>query len=110
MAKRLNRLWGRKGTVFAERYHDGVIAYSLGNSLFDSGGREKRRSVVLEVVLDASGPRPVARSPVLHPVLIHPSSRSPLRARRGGYRGCRHAGAHPAAARPGCHARHHQSR
>jgi poly-gamma-glutamate synthesis protein (capsule biosynthesis protein) len=69
-----------------ERYRGGVIAYSLGNFLFDTGGREPRRSAVLELALDASGDEPRVAGARLHPVLIHPDSRAPRLARHGGYR------------------------
>jgi len=67
-----------------ERYHGGVIAYSLGNFLFDLGTEEGMHTVVLDLVLDAGGgPRVTAR---LHPALIAGGTHRPHLARGRAYR------------------------
>jgi hypothetical protein len=63
-----------------------VIAYSLGNFLFDTGKRGQRKTVILEVTLEGAGAERRATSAVVHPILIDPSTRMPRLARRGGYR------------------------
>ncbi len=60
-----------------ERYRRGVIAYSLGNFLFDQTYRPARRSALLEVVLDA-GERAVVEAR-LYPLQIAGGDNRPRR-------------------------------
>lgn len=69
-----------------ELYGGGLIAYSLGNFVFDNGRIDQRRSVILEVTLDLRDGRPQVRAPVLHPVLIDRHTRAPRLARGREYR------------------------
>ncbi|WP_428267103.1 CapA family protein [Haliangium sp.] len=64
-----------------ERYHGGVIAYSLGNFLFDNGELRQRRSAVLEVVIRAEAGAIRVETPTLHPVLIDDQRQRPEWAR-----------------------------
>ena len=69
-----------------EYYRGGVIAYSLGNFLFDAGGRGQRKSAILEVTLDGRGDERQVIAAMLHPILLDQATHTPRRARRGGYR------------------------
>lgn len=53
-----------------ERYHGALIAYSLGNFLFDDRALPARQTVVLRAVLSGSGPLRRIRAVRLVPVLI----------------------------------------
>ncbi len=53
-----------------ERHGNGLIAYSLGNFLFDNGLMEQRRSVILEVTLEVADGQRRVHEAVLHPVLV----------------------------------------
>jgi poly-gamma-glutamate synthesis protein (capsule biosynthesis protein) len=53
-----------------ERHGKGLIAYSLGNFLFDNGYIEQRRSVILEVTLEVAEGQARVHEAVLHPVLM----------------------------------------
>lgn len=53
-----------------ERHGNGLIAYSLGNFLFDNGLMEQRRSVILEVTLEVADGQTRVHEAVLHPVLV----------------------------------------
>ena len=60
-----------------ERYHDGVIVYSMGNFLFDNPQRVQRETIIVTATLeqDADGRRISELS--VHPVLIHRKTRVP---------------------------------
>lgn len=64
-----------------ERHGDGLIAYSLGNFLFDNGQIAQRRSVILEVGLAREGERVRVDEVVLHPVLMERATQKPRLAR-----------------------------
>lgn len=53
-----------------ERHGKGLIAYSLGNFLFDNGYIEQRRSVILEVTLEVADGQARVHQAVLHPVMM----------------------------------------
>ncbi len=53
-----------------ERYHGGLIAYSLGNFLFDNPSLSTRRTAIVEAVLKGSGADHRVQSVTLWPVLI----------------------------------------
>ncbi|MCS6911829.1 MAG: CapA family protein [Myxococcales bacterium] len=53
-----------------ERYHGALIAYSLGNFVFDDRALPARQTVVLRAVLSGSGPLRRIRAVRLVPVLI----------------------------------------
>jgi len=53
-----------------ERYGNGLIAYSLGNFLFDNPAESWRRSVILEVTLEAEGDDRRVADVTLHPVVL----------------------------------------
>jgi poly-gamma-glutamate capsule biosynthesis protein CapA/YwtB (metallophosphatase superfamily) len=38
-----------------DEYHGGLIAYSLGNFVFDGYGKPQNRSVILKLIVDKSG-------------------------------------------------------
>jgi poly-gamma-glutamate synthesis protein (capsule biosynthesis protein) len=64
-----------------ERYGDGLIAYSLGNFLFDNGHMNQRRSVILEAAIEVEGGLARVADVVLHPVLMELATHMPRLAR-----------------------------
>ena len=64
-----------------ERYGDGLIAYSLGNFLFDNGHMAQRRTVILEAALEVEGGVARVADVELHPVLMELATHKPLLAR-----------------------------
>jgi poly-gamma-glutamate capsule biosynthesis protein CapA/YwtB (metallophosphatase superfamily) len=69
-----------------ERYGDGLIAYSLGNFLFDNGHINQRRTVILEAALAVEDGRARVDGVVLHPVLMELETHIPRLARGRDYR------------------------
>jgi poly-gamma-glutamate capsule biosynthesis protein CapA/YwtB (metallophosphatase superfamily) len=67
-----------------ERIDDAVVAYSVGNFLFDQPLVVTRRSVIVDLVLD--GARGVVAEAKLHPVIIDEDSRTPRLARGRRYK------------------------
>jgi poly-gamma-glutamate synthesis protein (capsule biosynthesis protein) len=53
-----------------ERYHGGVIAYSLGNFVFDEGLLDRRQTVIQHVTLDDSGTLRRVTDVGLTPIMI----------------------------------------
>jgi poly-gamma-glutamate synthesis protein (capsule biosynthesis protein) len=64
-----------------ERYGDGLIAYSLGNFLFDNGHMNQRRSVILEAAIEVEGGVARVADVELHPVLMELATHMPRLAR-----------------------------
>jgi len=69
-----------------ERHGAGVIIYSLGNFLFDTGARGQRKSVILEVTLERDGDERRVVDVTLHPILSDRKTHAPRLARGDGYR------------------------
>jgi len=53
-----------------ERYHGGLIAYSLGNFVFDEGYLSRRQTVILHATLDGTGTLRRVTDVGLTPILI----------------------------------------
>jgi poly-gamma-glutamate synthesis protein (capsule biosynthesis protein) len=53
-----------------ERYHGGVIAYSLGNFVFDEGFLSRRQTVILHATLDGTGTLRRVTDVALTPIMI----------------------------------------
>lgn len=68
-----------------ERHGDGLIAYSLGNFLFDNGHINQRRTVILEAVLAVDDGLARVDDVVLHPVLMESATHMPRLARGRDY-------------------------
>jgi poly-gamma-glutamate capsule biosynthesis protein CapA/YwtB (metallophosphatase superfamily) len=64
-----------------ERYGDGLIAYSLGNFLFDNGHINQRRAVILEAAIEVEGGGARVADVELHPVLMELATHMPRLAR-----------------------------
>jgi gamma-polyglutamate biosynthesis protein CapA len=64
-----------------ERYGDGLIAYSLGNFLFDNGHINQRRAVILEAAIEVEGGIARVADVELHPVLMELATHMPRLAR-----------------------------
>lgn len=69
-----------------ERHGDGLIAYSLGNFLFDNGHMNQRRTVIIEAAIAVEDGRVRVDDVVLHPVLMELATHRPLLARGRDYR------------------------
>jgi poly-gamma-glutamate capsule biosynthesis protein CapA/YwtB (metallophosphatase superfamily) len=64
-----------------ERYGNGLIAYSLGNFLFDNGHIHQRRTVILEAAIEVEGGVARVADVELHPVLMELATHLPRLAR-----------------------------
>jgi poly-gamma-glutamate synthesis protein (capsule biosynthesis protein) len=53
-----------------ERYHGGVIAYSLGNFVFDEGFLSRRQTIILHATLDGSGTLRRVTDVAITPIMI----------------------------------------
>jgi poly-gamma-glutamate synthesis protein (capsule biosynthesis protein) len=69
-----------------ERYRGGVIAYSLGNFMFDNPSLNQRLTAILDVTLERRGDATEIADVILHPVVIDARTRTPRPLRRGEHR------------------------